>query len=243
MLNKLEPIKSKSLQDIFVSRFEKLIISGEISIGEKLPSERELAQRMNVSRPVVHEGLIKLEAKGLVTMKPRAGSIVNDYRKKGSLSILNTLLNYGSGDLEPEIIASLLQLRVNMEVENARLAAININEEELKKLNEHIKKESSADRDHIEGIINLDFEFHLLIAMATHNLIYPLLINSFRQVYTNLTRRFFNDKTVITDVFNFHKKLVKAIEMKNSAQSKKIMKEILTHGEIHLKKTINNREN
>ncbi|MCK5311605.1 MAG: FadR family transcriptional regulator [Desulfobacteraceae bacterium] len=243
MLNKLEPIKSKSLQDIFVSRFEKLILSGEISIGEKLPSERELAKKMNVSRPVVHEGLIKLEAKGLVTMKPRVGSIVNDYRKKGSLSILNTLLNYGKGDLEPEIIASLLQLRFNMEVENAGLAAININGKELKELNEHIKKESNIDRDHIEDIVNLDFEFHLLIAMATHNMIYPLLINSFRLLYTNFTRRFFTDQLVITDVFNFHKKLVKAIEMKNSAKSKKIMQEMLTHGEIHLKKTIKNREN
>ncbi|MCK4799116.1 MAG: FadR family transcriptional regulator, partial [Spirochaetes bacterium] len=200
-------------------------------------------KKMNVSRPVVHEGLIKLEAKGLVTMKPRVGSIVNDYRKKGSLSILNTLFNYGKGDLEPEIITSLLQVRVNMEVENAGLAAININGKELKELNEHIKKESNIDRDHIEDVVNLDFEFHLLIAMATHNMIYPLLINSFRLLYTNLTRRFFTDKTVITDVFNFHKKLVKAIETKNITQSKEIMQEILTHGEIHLKKTIKNREN
>ena len=243
MLNKLEPIKSESLKDIFVSRFEKLILSGEISIGEKLPSERELAQKMNVSRPVVHEGLIKLEAKGLVTMKPRSGSIVNDYRKKGSLSILNTLFNYGKGDLEPEIIASLLQLRFNMEIENAGLAATNINEKELKLLKDHIKKESIIDSYHIEDVINLDFEFHHLIALFTHNMIYPLLINSFRLLYTNLTRRFFTDKTVITDVFNFHEKLVKAIEMKDSTQSKEIMKEILTHGEIHLKKTINNREN
>lgn len=238
MLDKLEPIENESLQDIFVSRFEKLILSGEISLGEKLPSERELAQKMNVSRPVVHEGLIKLEAKGLVTMKPRAGTVVNDYRRQGSLSIFNTLLSYGKGDLEPEIIKSLLEVRLNMEVENAGLAALNINEKELEKLNQHIKKENRIDRNCIEDVIALDFEFHLLIALFTHNMIYPLLINSFRQLYTNLTRRFFTDKAVITDVFNFHSRLAKALAMKNSSESKKIMKALLIHGEIHLKKNI-----
>ncbi|MCK5153376.1 MAG: FadR family transcriptional regulator, partial [Spirochaetales bacterium] len=66
----LEPISTESLKDVFVSQFEDLILSGKIVSGETLPSERDLALQMGVSRPVVHEGLLELSAKGLVTIKP-----------------------------------------------------------------------------------------------------------------------------------------------------------------------------
>ena len=56
----LEPIKTDSLKDVFVIRFEELILSGKVKIGQKLPSERELALQLGVSRPVVHEGLVEL---------------------------------------------------------------------------------------------------------------------------------------------------------------------------------------
>src|SRR5512137_2428558 len=80
----LKPLKADSLVEVFISRFENLILTGKIAIGQKLPSERELALQLGVSRPVVHEGLVDLAAKGLVTMKPRVGTMVNDYRKEGS---------------------------------------------------------------------------------------------------------------------------------------------------------------
>lgn len=52
MRDLLEPIKSDSLVDVFIQRFEALILSGKITIGERLPSERELAIQLGVSRPV-----------------------------------------------------------------------------------------------------------------------------------------------------------------------------------------------
>ncbi|MBW1983231.1 MAG: FadR family transcriptional regulator, partial [Deltaproteobacteria bacterium] len=90
----LKPIKSESLKEIFISRFENLILSGKLSIGQKLPSERELAIQLGVSRPVVHEGLVDLASKGLITLTPRIGTVVNDYRTEGSLTMLTSLFNY-----------------------------------------------------------------------------------------------------------------------------------------------------
>ncbi len=55
MQDLLKPIKTESLKEVFVARFEDLILSGKLSIGQKLPSERELAMQLNVSRPVVHD--------------------------------------------------------------------------------------------------------------------------------------------------------------------------------------------
>ena len=69
----LTPIKTESLKDVFVLRFEELILSGKFGIGQKLPSERELALQLGVSRPVVHEGLVELSSRGLVTLTPPRG--------------------------------------------------------------------------------------------------------------------------------------------------------------------------
>ncbi|MBU1181685.1 MAG: GntR family transcriptional regulator, partial [Proteobacteria bacterium] len=58
MIPKLKPVKADSLKDVCVTRFEELIISGKLFPGQKLPSERELAMQLGVSRPVVHEALV-----------------------------------------------------------------------------------------------------------------------------------------------------------------------------------------
>ena len=190
----LSPLKAESLKEVFVSRFEEFILSGKLAIGQKLPSERELALQLGVSRPVVHEGLVDLAAKGLVTIKPRVGTVINDYRKQGSLAILSSLINYHDGAIEPKLLNSMLEMRLLFEVEAAGLAALRRNEDHMAAFREILEKEKQAGTRKLEKIVKLDFEFHHLIAMASGNIVYPLLINSFRQVYTNLSRQFFTDK-------------------------------------------------
>jgi GntR family transcriptional repressor for pyruvate dehydrogenase complex len=238
----LKPIKTESLVDVFIARFEELILSGKISIGQKLPSERELALQLGVSRPVVHEGLVDLASKGLVSMIPRVGTVVNDYRSEGSLTLLTSLVNYHNGMLEPKILDGMLSMRMLFEVETARLAALYRTEEHLNKFYEIIDDEREVDVHATIRITEIDFAFHHLIAMATDNMIYPLLINSFKQVYLNLTRQFFSDTTLVSDVFGFHKALVDAIEDKDDRMAVDVMKQMLEHGEEHLKKMILNEK-
>ena len=231
----LKPLKTESLKEVFITRFEELILTGKISIGQKLPPERELAFQLGVSRPVVHEGLVELAAKGLVTMKPRIGTIVNDYRTQGSLTILNSLINYQSGGLEAELLDSLLQTRILIEIETTRLASINRREKHLDEFRRILSREEDASPEDIDTITELDFAFHHLIGLASGNLVYPLLINSFRPVYMNFTSLFFTDPQVIPVTLDFHKKLVNAIAKNQEKQSVTIMREILDHGEKHLR--------
>ncbi len=235
MQDLLEPIKAESLKQVFVTRFEELILSGKISIGQKLLSERELALQLGVSRPVVHEGLVELAAKGLVAMKPRHGAYVNDYRKEGSLALLTSLVGYQNGVLESNLLDSLLEMRFLFEVETARLAAAKCSEEQFRALNDILEKEEACDIEDRDTLTDLDFEFHHLIAMASGNMVYPLLLTSFKQVYKNLARQFFSKRTVANEVLNFHKDLVKALEEKNQEKAAKVMKRMLNHGEEHLK--------
>lgn len=238
----LKPLKTESLVEIFIRRFEELILSEKLSIGDKLLSERELAMQLGVSRSVVHEGLIELESRGLVKMKPRVGTFVSDYRRNGSLTLLNSLVQYSSGIPGPDILDSMLKMRILIETETAGLAAVNRNSDHLSEFKFIIGEEKICSRDDIERISDLDFEFHLLTAIASGNLIYPLMLNSFKEVYTNLTREFFEESTVVEFVFSHHEKFSKSIEKKDEKGAVKIMKEIISHGESHLKKSLTSKK-
>lgn len=213
-----------------------MILSGTLSVGEKLPPERELAKRLGVSRPVVHEALVDLAAKGLVSMTPRIGTVVNDFRRQGSIALLTSLLEYHNGRLDPGLLEGMLNMRLLMEVENARLAAKNRTESQVDELKAVVRQGAKSDPTDIETITGLDFEFHLIIAIATGNLLYPLLLNSFKPVYTNLTQKFFQDESVVPVVFGFHKDLADAISHRDEKAAADTMLRMLKHGEKRLKK-------
>jgi GntR family transcriptional regulator, transcriptional repressor for pyruvate dehydrogenase complex len=238
MIPRLKPVKTDSLKDVCVTRFEELIISGKLSPGQKLPSERELAMQLGVSRPVVHEALVDIAAKGLVSLKPRIGSVVNDYRKEGSLALLNSLVNYHDGKLEPKLLDGLLDMRILFETENAKLAARNRTDEQAGELNLIVHQEQDAARNDLSLLTELDFQFHLLLAISTNNPSYPLLLNSFKQVYTNLTGLFFSLPSVIPTVLEFHHQLATAIGKKSEEDAVHTMTRLLSHGEKTLKEII-----
>jgi DNA-binding FadR family transcriptional regulator len=238
MVPKLKPVKTDSLKDVCVTRFEELIISGKLSPGQKLPPERELALQLGVSRPVVHEALVDIAAKGLVSLKPRIGSIVNDYRKEGSLALQNSLVSYHNGMLEPKLLDGLLDMRILFETENAKLAARNRTDEQAGELNQLVHQEQDAARNEMNLLTELDFQFHLLLAISTGNPSYPLLLNSFKQVYTNLTGLFFSLPSVIPAVLGFHRQLADAIEKKDEEDAVNVMTRLLIHGEKTLQEII-----
>jgi GntR family transcriptional regulator, transcriptional repressor for pyruvate dehydrogenase complex len=234
----LKPLKSDSLVEVFISRFEDLILTGKIAIGRKLPSERELAFQLGVSRPVVHEGLVDLAAKGLVTMKPRVGTVVNDYRQEGSLAILNSIINYQQGGLDENLMESLLQTRLLVEIETTRLAAKNRTDEHIREFYRIVEAEDKASPKDLKTVTRLDFAFHHTIGMASGNIIYPMLLNSFKPVYMNFTALFFSDPKMVPETVSFHRKLTWAIEEKDTDKATAIMHDTLKHGELHLRRIL-----
>ena len=68
-----QALVSPSLTDLFVEQVQGMILSGELKVGEKLPTERELAATMKVSLAVVNGGISRLAARGFVRIAPRKG--------------------------------------------------------------------------------------------------------------------------------------------------------------------------
>jgi len=232
----MEPISVQSLKAACIQRLEELILSGEWQIGMRLPSERDLAAELSISRPVLHEALVDLAVKGLVTIQPRRGVFINDYRTHGSTALLSSLLTFNGGRLDPAFTRSMLEMRLLLETETAGQAALNRTADHLHALTHLLERESQPAPD-ANALTGLDFDFHLQVAIASGNLVYPLILNSFKIIYTQLTGHFFQhyaSSPVVQDVFAYHRRLVNAISAQDAPAARSVMKEMLQHGAEHL---------
>lgn len=111
-----ERIASPSLKDLFVQQLERMILSGELEVGDRIPAERDLAEQMGVSRTVINAGIADMASKGFLEIRPRKGVFVADYRRTGSLSTLVSIMDFNGGLLPRREIKSLLELRMALEV-------------------------------------------------------------------------------------------------------------------------------
>ncbi len=187
---------------------------------------------------MVHEGLVELAARGLVTIRPRVGSVVSDYRSEGSLALLNSLLRFHRGRLDPRMVDSLLAMRLLIEVETCQLAAKHRGPEHLEALSSLLEEEARTAPADTERMTDLDFSFHHQRAMATDNLVYPMLLNSFKPVYTLLTSQFFADPDVAPLVFGLHREIVAAVEARDAEAAAETMRRLLDHGEARLRRQL-----
>ena len=127
-------LSAPTLKELFVEQLENLILSGKLSIGEKLPSERELADSMQVSRSVVNAGLAEIADKGFLEIVPRSGTYVADYRKKGKLDTIISIMKFNGGTLPDPDILSILQIRKVLTALALELAIPRITDEEIQQL-------------------------------------------------------------------------------------------------------------
>ncbi len=172
-------IKALSLQDMFVQQIENMILSGELSVGEKLPPERELSAKMGVSRPVINAGLAELEKLGFVEIRPRQGVYICDYRRKGSMETLVAIMRYNRGALRKNEVRSLLEVREACERLALKLVIEKCTEEELERLAPILESIRTA-RDNEEAADRVFLFYHEIAVLSGNNLL-PLLYYSFHE--------------------------------------------------------------
>ena len=127
-------INVPSLKDICVQAILSRILSGELKPGDRLPAERDLADSMGISRSSVNHGIMELENMGFLTITPRRGTIVNDYRTHPTPQSLAAVMRYSSAEMEQSLFSDLMATRLLIEGESARLACSNIYDTTLSKM-------------------------------------------------------------------------------------------------------------
>ncbi len=177
-------IVAPTIKDLFVSRLEELILSGELPIGARLPSERELAEQMKISKTAVHSGITDMMRKGFLEVIPRKGVFVGDYAQNGTLEALASIMHHNGGRLDERNIQSLLEMRCAIESVAIRRVIENNDPKVLSKLSamgeEAISLISDASNVDYNALGELYFNFHHYICVASGNTIAPLILNAFR---------------------------------------------------------------
>lgn len=183
-----QKISSLSLTDLFVQQIENMILSGELEVGEQLPSARELSVKMGVSRPVISAGVVELEKLGFVEICPRQGIFVSDYRRKGTLETLVAIMRYNGGAMRNNEVKSLMETRSALERLCVRLLIENATDEELGSLAPLLDSIKSA-KDNDEAAERA-FRFHHEMAVLSGNVLLPLMYYSFHPESVYLWSRF-----------------------------------------------------
>jgi len=106
------------LYESVIEQIMNLIKNNELKPGDKLPPERELAEKLSISRGSLREAFRVLESKGLIKSKPGGGRSIREIRKNGHNNTENIILN-----LEKSSILELLEAREMFEVKIVELAA------------------------------------------------------------------------------------------------------------------------
>jgi len=181
---KFEPLKTPTVKERFVATLQDAILSGELPIGEKLPSEAELAAQMKISRSVVDGGLKILRAQGFVRSVPGKGIYVDDYIKHGNIETLNALMNYRGTQFSNDQIQSILEIRKGAQWYVVKQAIQYATDEELDQLG-HILAELSASRT-FEQAAERAFDFWHQLSIYSRDIIVPLAVNSFHDPVTTL---------------------------------------------------------
>ncbi len=171
-------IRNLSLTEMFVQQVENMILSGELSIGEKLPSARELSVQMGISRPVISAGLIELEKLGFLVIHPRRGAFVSDYRRKGTVETLMAIMRYNGGAMRQHEVRSLLQVRSVLERLCMEQVIETASDEELSALAPLLDSIGSARSP--ESAAEAVFALHHELAALSGNMLLPLLYHSFK---------------------------------------------------------------
>jgi GntR family transcriptional regulator, transcriptional repressor for pyruvate dehydrogenase complex len=218
----LEPVKKIRLYESIVKQIQKLILSGELQPGDRLPPERMLAEQLNVSRTAIREALRSLEMMGFLESKVGVGG--GTYVKK--ITINNILSPFSQILLQnDDFIVELLEVRLFLEIEVARLAAIRRDEEDLKKIHEAIEEMESAIRRGETGLLG-DNAFHKALAVATSNtVLQQLLLLCGNLLELEREEHLSSSKTESKKALIQHKKLAHAIEQGDDKRAQTIMRD------------------
>ena len=174
----LEPIRPKKISEEIVSQVKQLISKGELKPGDRIPSERELATMLGVSRPSVREAIMVLEAMGFVESRQGGGTYVKALTEASIMNPLAKLVE----KRDPELLRSLAEVRMGLESWSAYLAAQRATDSdiaEMRRLYKIMEKQAAKGG----WSPDVEAEFHYAITSASHNSLQMHVLDSIHSLF------------------------------------------------------------
>lgn len=159
-------ISSKKVYEQVIEQIQERILNGEIKKGDKLPSERELSEQMNVSRTSIREAIRVLETMGVIESKQGEGNFICINIEKSLIEPLSMIFKLNDGTWQ-----NVLEFRELLELQTVKIAAIRATDKEcmeLKNIIDEMKEETNITYNS-KAIVLLDQKFHNKLATISRN--------------------------------------------------------------------------
>ncbi len=187
------PVGHESVADTIVHHIEELIVSGVLKDGTRLPSERALAEEMQVSRPKVREALKRLEENGLIVVRHGEGNFVAE--------LVGSAMSPALVDLYARHVTAFedyLEFRREQESFAAMLAAERATEEDREALQRLVQElEKTHEAGDAESSRDADVRFHAAIVDASHN---SLMVHTMGAIYQLMARNVFYNRDFLRSI-------------------------------------------
>lgn len=227
MATVFKPIRPKKLSEEIVDQIKELISRGELRPGQRIPSERDLASFLGVSRPSVREAIMVLEAMGFLESRQGGGTYV---RSLADVTMADPLASMVERR-DPRMLHALTEVRIGLETWSAYLAAKRAEDSEIERLRElyniMVEQSSSGGWD-----AEVDFQFHLTITAATHNTLQVHVLdtiqNLFQTTISVALSEFYTKEGYIELLLNHHREIYEAIAARDPERARDRMMEHLT---------------
>jgi DNA-binding FadR family transcriptional regulator len=219
----LTPVARRSIVSDAREQITRLIVSGALKPGEKLPAERQLIELLGVSRPTLREGIAALTAMGILEARQGAGTFVSDLDPARIVEPLVLIVNLNS-----EVLRELFDVRRILESGAIQIAAEHIVDDELAELH-RLLSELRAARGSLKRFMKLDIEFHRTIHRASHNELLIALLESVGHLARESRAVTSQRPTVRTQAHRDHVQIVKALEARDPLAAREAMLAHLDH--------------
>jgi GntR family transcriptional repressor for pyruvate dehydrogenase complex len=225
------PVTPEKLSTAVTRQIEKLILRGILRPGERLPSERELSDRLQVSRPSLREAIADLSERGLLTSRAGAGVYVTDVIGSAfSEALIQLFANHD------EAVFDYLSFRRDMEGLAAERAARLGSDTDLKVIQMVFERmETAHQKRNPADEAALDAEFHLSIIEASHNVIMLHMMRSMYQllregVFYN-RQIMFRQRTTRATLLDQHRVINDALQARDPDAARKAVEDHLNYVE------------
>ena len=227
------PVRAGRVSRDIVEQVKTLLFSARLGPGDRLPSEKELAEQFRVSRITVRDALRVLESQGLIEIRVGAGG--------------GTFVAEPDADLVSEWLTNMLRLRKTSvrELVEARqivesnivtLAAERATAEDFAKMQNAIDRARAGNSANDPHFTSYSVEFHVALAQAAKNQVLLFTVNSFRSIFYEVLEKLIPDDQMAQRAVADHQKILDAVAAHDAERAAQLMREHLSYFEKRARK-------
>jgi len=215
-----KPLEKKRYSEQIAEMIQEKILKQRLQQGTRLPTERELAEEFQVSRTVIREAIRELEVAGLVRIKkgPKGGIFIDNAYHKPLSASLRKLITSGWINVD-----HILEVRMLIEPYIASQASLKAKKSDIEEIRSLLQN-SSMNLDDVALLKKNNIEFHLLIAKASGNPVFSILMRSVMDILEEIARDFLV-LSIERDFLQAHKEIFDLIVQRDPEKVRKAIEE------------------